>query len=555
MHAAEEYARKVLNREIPAGKLVRRACKRHLRDLKRSEQEDYPYYFDDDAANKVINFCQFMFHVKGDMRGQPFEPMQWQKFILGSIFGWKQKKDRLRRFRYAYVEVPRKNGKSFLASVIALYMLIADGEGGAEVYAAATKKEQAKIVWETSRDIVKGSPALSKHVSEKYFSLIFSRMDAKYLPLASDSKTLDGLNPSCSILDEIHEWKDRTLWDVLEDAYGARSQPLQFAITTAGYNKNGICYEQRTHAVNMLEGGDDYVDDTLFAYIATVDDPEKWDDPKEWAKANPCLGVAKSIAYMEDQVNKAKLMPAKENTVKNKQLNIWTDGQTKWLNMAKWDKCAGEIDREALRGRKCFLGLDLSSKIDITAAVLVFPPNDVYSEYTIVPFFWIPEENMRERSRRDRVPYEAWHKAGLIEATEGDIIDLDHIYNRLKEIAEDFEIQEIGFDPWKAIEIATKLAADGFDMVQMRQGHATLGAPTSELEVKVINGNVRHGGHPVLRWMATNTIVLKDSNDNIRPDKSKSAEKIDGIVALIMGLGRSMVSTKAEVAEPRIHVF
>lgn len=563
--AALEYCAKVASGEIRASKKIKQACLRHLLDLERQEDEEFPYYFDLDAGERVVRFARKLCHWEGDLAGRPFEPLLWQQFLLIVLFGWKRKSDHKRRFRYAYVEVPRKNGKSFLASVVGLYMLIADHEEGAQVYAVATKRDQAKIVWDAACKIASKSGI--RQTSLHWLSLRMKSTNSRFDPLASDSENLDGLNPHCAICDELHEWPDRGLWDVIEDSFGARSQPLMFVITTAGYNKHGICYQQRTHGVSILEGSASrkYCDDTYFVYIADMDESIRikkdgtsetyydWQNEDRWYEANPCLGAAKKLDYMRDQCNKASLMPGKENAFLNKQLDVWTEVQKRWLDMSRWDACGGEIDRALLHRCKCYVGIDLSSTTDITAVVLLFPPGP-YPEWTVLPFFFLPEDNLRRAAKRDRVPYLDWRKQGLLLTTPGDVIDLEFIREFVIKLGAEFQIVEIGFDPWKAVEIATKLEGEGFVMVQMRQGHATLGPPTSDLEKKVLKKEIRHGGHPILRWMATNTAVIRDSNDNIRPDKGgegegktkKQRNRIDGIVALVMALGRGLFGKPAK---------
>lgn len=541
--AVTKYAIDVVEERIDACKKIQKACRRHLADLKRVGTASFPFYFDLGAAKRPVEFARHLKHWEGEWAGKFFDPMPWQQFILGCTFGWRRTDTHRRRFRYAYIEIPRKNGKSFLASVIALYMLIADGEEGAQIYALATKREQAKIVWGAAIEIAKRSGLMGKYVSEHWLSLRMKTTASRFEPLASDSEKLDGLNPHCAICDELHEWSDRKLWDVIEDAFGARSQPLMFVITTAGYNRHGICYQQRSHGESILDSWDTrtYCDDTYFVFIADVDeeDRNKWDQERVWRRANPCLGVAKSLEYMRDQCNKAKQMPSKENTFLNKQLNIWTEAEKRWLDMTRWDECAGPISLVTLAKRACYTGLDLSSTTDLTASVDVFPPGP-YPEWTWVPYFYLPEANLNERERRDKVPYKMWAKNGLITLTPGDVIDLEFVKRDQMARKEKYNIKQMGYDPWKAVEIATWLQQQGLEMVQMRQGHATLGAPTTFLETIVLKKQLRHGGHPVLRWMAQNTSVIRDSNDNIRPDKAPGElyrSRIDGIVAGIMATG------------------
>lgn len=561
---AYEYCRQVLTKKRPACRKIKLACRRHLCDLERSENDsEFGYYYDPEAADRVIRFAKLLKHWEGELSGEFFKPEPWQVFLLSAIFGWKQRTDNLRRFRYAYIEVPRKNGKSFLASVVALYMLVADKEDGAQVYAAATKRDQAKIVWGAAEKIAKKSGI--KQITSHWLKLEVKQTDSRFEPLASDSETLDGLNPHCVVCDELHEWTDRTLWDVIEDAFGSRSQPLMFVITTAGHNKHGICFIQRLHATAILDAHDTqtYSDDTYFVFIADMDESYRkkpdgttetyydWKNETRWYESNPCLGAAKKLAYMRDQCHKASLMGSKLNTFLNKQLDIWTTVEKRWLDMDCWDACNKPVERVKLARQVCYSGLDLSSIQDLTANVLLFPPGPIYPEFTILPFFYLPEENLLEREKADKVPYRQWVDAGYIKLTPGNLIDLAFIKEDMLRFKKEFNIKEVGFDPWKAVEIATQLEQEGLKMIQMRQGHATLGPPSADLEHKVLKKMIRHGDNPVLRWMASNTSVIRDENDNIRPDKgggedgkgrAKKRNRIDGIVATVMALGLAIQS-------------
>jgi len=536
-----KYAKSVLAGRSPACKYVRQACQRHMNDRKRKD-----VYFDIDQVEYVFKFMSLCKHIEGDLGGQPIELHPPQQFIIGSIFGWKWKESGLRKYQHAYIEVPRKNGKSTLLAPVALYMLAGDLEEGSQVYCAATKEKQAKIVWGLASKMVKKSKTLSKHCVTHWNCVHHPATNSRLEPLGADSDTQDGWNPHAIICDELHKWKGREYWDVLEDAFGARSQPLMLVITTAGYDKLGICYEQRQHCVNVLDPKSEIDDDRYFSYIATIDEEDMknddWEfDPKNWIKANPLLGVSKYMHQMENFAAKAKAMPGKLNTFINKQMNVWTDGQTQWLDMKKWDACGGDIDLERLKGEQCYAGMDLSSKTDITALVLLFPPGP-YEEWTVLPFFYVPGDNVREASKRDKVPYDKWIGDGLIETTDGDWIDLSYIKRDYLELAKIYEILECGYDPWKATEIATHLENEGGTMVSMTQGHKTLFPGTSAIEDKIVKKDLRHGGNPVLRWMAKNTTTRPDVNDNYIPDKKNSYSRIDGISALINAMGRAIVA-------------
>ena len=550
-----EYAEAITAGKILAGGKVIRTCERHLADLKRAEEESFPFYFDTAAADRVLKFAGLCYHYKGPLAGKPFEPDLFQAFILGSIMGWKRKATGLRRFRIAYVEMGRKNAKTFLAAVLALYLLALDGESGAEIYSAATKMKQAKIVWDMAEKIARRSPALKNKFRTRYSKLEFERTDSFFEPLPADSDKLDGLNPHVGIADEFHAWPHRALWDQLEDGMGSRDQPLIFAITTAGHDKDGICYQVRTHCCNVLEL-EGYEDEETFVFIAApdqedIDSPDGWKKRETWAKANPALGTAKNLDFMKAQIDRAIQMPSKENTVKTKQLNIWTSGEIKWLDMARFEDCGRtKISYpdawESMIGRECFTGLDLSAKVDFTAAAHLFPPSEKDEKWVILLRLWVPEATAELRERRDRIPLKKWVSEGFVQLTDGEVVDYDQVEADLKSDGDLFRIKEIGFDPWNAGATATHLEVDGFNMVQMRQGFATMAHPTKEFEVMVMRREFEHFGNPALRWMAKNAQVVRDSNDNLRPGKNRSADRIDGIVASIMALGRALVSADAE---------
>lgn len=538
MNPVTAYAKAVTSGEIIACKWVRLACERHLRDL-----DDDRFFFDEAEAQRWIDFFpQNLRHYKGECAGQPFHLEPWEEFIIGCIFGWKLADTGKRRFRYAYIEVPRKNGKTTLVAGIGVGGLL--DEPGAEVYTVATKEDQAKLAWRDGVTFIKNSPHLSKALRTRIKAIHFDPGHAIWRPLGSDSETQDGLNPSIAIMDELHAWKSRDLFDVIDDAMGARAQPLIPIITTAGYNKNGICYEQRQHVESILETTID--DESYFGIIFTVDDPDNWDCETEWQKANPNLGISKTWEFMRDQAARAKQMPSKLNAFLNKQLNIWTEAEVSWLPMDQWDACAGDAEMSG----PCFAGLDLASVSDIAAFVRYWPETGL-----VFPTFWIPEEGARKREKESRVPYPEWIRQGLIRATEGNVTDYDVIRRDILEIAEEYPIQEIPFDRWNSSQLVTQLQGDGLEMVSFGQGFASMSAPSKELEKLVAGGKLRHRGNPVLRWMAGNVVATNDPSDNIKPDKKKSREKIDGIVALIMAIGRAQVHVEEPKTKPFIQVL
>ena len=493
-------------------------------------------WFDEAEADRVVEFLSMLYHHKGEWAGQRFELADWQRNdIIRPLFGWKRA-DGTRRFRYAYIEVPRKNGKSTLAAGLGLYLSVADGEYGAEVYSAATKKDQARIVWGDAEKMAKGSPYLKQFCRTFRNNINVPRTGSKFEPLGADSNTLDGLNPHGVIMDELHAHRDRRVWDVMTTAMGARRQPMTVSITTAGvYRPESIGWEQHQHAVQVLEGA--LEDDGFFAYIASAEPDDDWTDPKTWAKANPNLGISLKEDYLAEQCERAKRSPSFLNTFLRLHLNIWTSQMTRWLDMEDWNACGSESDPGALDGLACYGGLDLASTTDVAAFALVFP--DVDGTYDVLARFWVPEDRIVERSNRDRVPYDAWARDGWITSTEGNVIDYDVIRADIKALAKRYNIVELGFDRWGAAQITTQLDSDGLVVVPVGQGFASMSAPSKELETLVMGRKLAHGGNPVLRWMASNVATEQDAAGNIKPSKSKSTERVDGIVALVMALDRA----------------
>lgn len=533
------YAAGVMSGEIVACKWVRLAVERHLNDLENAAERGL--YFDENAAWHIIDFFQFTRHLKGEWAGHPIELESWQQFFLWVAFGW-MRADGTRRFRFAYLEIARKNGKTTKAAGVGLYLAFADGEMGAEVYACATKKDQAKICHGAAANMVKMSPDLAEFLTVLNNNINDPHTLSKFEPLGRDSDSTDGLNPSGAVMDELHAWKTRDLWDVIETGTGSRTQPMIMAITTAGYNRHSICWEKHEYLCKILSGI--IADDSFFGMIYTLDDGDNFEDEKNWVKANPNLGVSVKLDDLREAVKRAKESPAAMNSVLRLRLNVWTQAETRWLNIDKWRQCGGAIEPSSLRGRICYGGLDLSSSIDISAWVLVFPPVEEGEPYIAQCRFFIPEDNMRLRTRRDRVPYEAWCANGLITATPGNVIDYAWIIDQVQKDAEEYDLQEIAFDRWGATLIYQQLTDLGMQVVEFGQGFASMSPPAKELEKLVLSKMLRHGGNPVLTWMADNVVVVMDPAGNIKPAKDRSLEKIDGIVALIMALDRALHGEK-----------
>lgn len=551
LHPVDAYAEDVVNGKIPAGELIRLACERHLRDLKTGKTRGIS--FDYDAADHALEFFRFLRHSKGEWSGYTFQLEPWQQFIVGSIFGW-MRADGTRRYRTAFIEVPRKNGKSTIAAGVGLYLFVADGEPGAEVYSAATKRDQAKIVWDEAMNMVKRSPVLAKRI--KVFTgkanMNIPETRAKFEPLGADADTLDGLNVHGVIIDELHAHKTRAVWDVLETATGARRQPLIFAITTAGTDQNSICYELHEYASGILKGT--LQDDTFFAYIASIDEGDDWTDPKAWAKANPNLGVSVKLNDLERKCEKAKKMPSAQNAFLRLHLNVWTQQVDRWIDLNLWDKNAGIVDEEKLKGRICYGGLDLSSVSDITAWVMVFPHEDDPETVDVLCRFWVPEARLHDDQNKYRDQYRAWVKQGFLKVTPGDAIDYSFIKAQILKDAQTFRLIDLNIDRlFQAHQLANELTEEGLTVVGMGQGFMSMAAPMQEFERRLLTRKIRHGGNPVLRWMADNVAVKQDAAGNLKPDKANSQGKIDGIVALIMALDRAMrhENSKESVYETR----
>ncbi len=488
----------------------------------------------------AVAFFSVLRHWKGEWAGQPVVLEPWQQWIVWSLFGWKRVVDGTRRFRTAYIEVPRKNGKTLLGAGIGLYLAFVDGEAGAEVYSAATKRDQARISHADATQMVARSPQLRKVVRTVKDNLNMPSTGSKFEPLGADADTMDGLNLHGAIADEVHAWKGRALWDVLETATGARRQPLMVAITTAGFDRQSLCRQLHDYAEKVNSGLVE--DDSFFGAVYGLDEGDDWADEAVWRKVNPNLGVSKKLETMRQDAARAREMPAALNSFLRLHLDVWTQAATRWIAPERWAACGFPVDEEALRGRRCYGGLDLSTVYDVSALALVFPPVRDGERYEVVMRFWIPEENMVERVRRDRVPYDAWVRAGVVVATAGNVIDYDWILAEVGALREKFDIGEIAFDRWGATLISQQLMEMGGPewVVEFGQGFASMSAPTKELGKLIASAGLAHGNNPALGWMADNVVVTEDPAGNLKPDKGKSTEKIDGIVALIMALDRAL---------------
>ena len=560
---ATAYARAVVAGEIVAGLFVRLACARHLRDLERQGTPEFPYVFDLDREEHFFAFAELVCLTED----VPFVPQSFQEFIGGSIFGWVHMRTRFRRFRTAFIEMGKGNGKTPFAAVVGLYGLSADEEPAPEVYCAAVTRDQANIMFRDAKNIAEASPELE----EAGLNILEHNIacgDGFMRTVSSEGKSLDGKRPHISLLDEIHEHPSNVVVQKQRAGMKARNQPLAFEITNSGFDRNSICWEHHELSRQIVEGLIE--DETWFAYVCTLDicaacrskgksqlngdceDCDDWHDPAVWVKANPGLGTILPELYLQEQVKEADAILSSRNLIVRLNFCIWTESATRWLSVDDWNACEDQsLTLEAMRGRQCFAAFDLSSTTDITALGLLFPGetettagegDEAAETYDFIPFFFVPAENVAGRAERDKVPYPQWRDDGHLTATEGNIVDQEAIRQQLKDVVEDFgiEIVEVGHDRWGATKLVTELMDDGFEMVGVEQGYASMSGPSKELERVIVGRRLRHDGNPVMRWMVGNVVIETDPAGNIKPSKSKSTERIDGVPTLVMALGRAM---------------
>lgn len=541
MDSVTAYAKKVVSGKIIAGESVILACKRHLRDLKRSKRKDYPYYFDANAAEYCFQFAElYCRHSKGEWAGQALVLEEWQRFCVGNIFGWKRKDNDLRKYQYFYIQVARKNGKSTLMAFIGLYVFVCDGEAGAEIYSAATKKDQAKIIFEEAKNMVNASPELRKLLNVYRNNLSFDNMHSKFEPLSADSDTLDGLNVHLGLIDELHAHKNSGVYDVLDSAKGARTQPIIGAGTTAGKNPHCFCKERYDFYKNILKGTVENED--IFIYIAELDDGDDWTDETVWIKANPNLGVSVNLKDMRNMCETAKNLVSAQNEFKCKKLNMWVSSTASWANMQSWKDYPKTITKDSLLKKRCYAGCDLAMRNDLASVTLEFPLDDGY--YAALSQSFMPEDRIYENSRRDNIDYQAWIDAGYITPTPGSVVDFDYIEEYIRQQAKLYDMVEICVDPWNATQFMSHLIDEGFTVVETRMGYKTLSEPTKDLEGIILNHKIIHYDNPLLTWAVGNVVVQTDENMNVRPVKSKSSNKIDPAMALIIAHTRAYVDAE-----------
>ncbi len=549
---AGRYAEAVVAGEIPSCRWVRFACQRQLSNLARFKGKASPYRFNPKlrdregrAFHPADNLCAFIErlpHVKGPLAGEPIKLEPWQVFILTTVFGW-VKPDGKRRFRRSYIEVPRGNAKSTLSSAVALYMLAADGEGGAEVYSLATTRDQARIVFGDAQTMARRSKGFRSRfgVAVGAHNMHVLASGSKFEALSAEGSTLDGLNIHFGCVDELHAHKTRTVYDVVETGTGKRDNSLLWVITTAGSNRAGICYELRTFVNRLLEGL--FEDDSQFGIIYGLDEADDWTSEDALIKANPNWGISVRPEVLLPLQAKAMQMPSAINNFKTKHLNEWVNADTAWMDMRAWDACADpSLSESDFLGEPCYVGLDLASKVDIAAKAKVFQRD---GKFYVFLTYYLPESAVDEGRNSQ---YSGWARRGLLTVTPGNVTDFDQIEAELVADASRFQIVEVPFDPFQATQLSAHMLAEGLPMVEMRPTVLNFSEPMKQLEALVLQRRLVHDGDPILAWMISNVVCHRDAKDNIYPRKEREEDKIDGVVALIMALGRQMVHDNAAQA-------
>ena len=536
---ARQYAADVLGGKIPACKWVKLAADRQLADLKIYAGSRSPYVFDENEANRVCKFIELLTHTKGELAGTRIHLEPWQVFILTTVFGWLRRADGGRRYRRAYVEVSRGNGKSTLCSGIGLYCLLADREGGAEVYSFATTRDQAKIVFGDAKVMAERNAALRQKFGLQVLAnaLYVPQTNSTFQAKSAEGSTLDGLNTHLAIIDELHAHKTRAVYDVVETSTGKRKNSLMFVITTAGFDTSGICYEVRTMVTKVLEKS--VVDETQFGIIYGLDEGDDWTTVEALEKANPNWGISVRPEIITSLMKKAIALPSAVNNFKTKHLNIWCSASSAWMDMQAWEAGEINVDRSDFEGQPCYIGLDVGAKNDVTAKVLLFP---VGKSFVVFADFYLPEAAV-EKSTNSQ--YRGWVEEGWITQSGGAMTDLARIEEDIRDDLSRFDVKGIAYDPWNALQLATNLGNDGAPMVEYRNTVQNFSDPMKSLEALVQDKRVNHDGNPVLRWMMGNVVAKLDAKDNIFPRKERYENKIDGVVALIMALGISNTSEEA----------
>ncbi len=550
MHPVTRYAADVIAGSIIAGKYVTLACKRHMGDLERQGTDEFPYVFDEEKANKVFRFAEkYCRHIEDGLtvkKGDPIILDDFLQFIIGSVFGWVHKDTGLRRFRKVYEQVARKNSKSTTLSVVGLFMFAADGEGGPQIYTAATQRDQAKIVYDAAEAMVKQSKKLKAKIKTRRNTMFHLTNGGKMLPLSRETKKMDGFNPSLGILDEYHAHPTSDMYDVLISGMGMRRQWLMFVITTAGFNLSGPCYAEYRYCKQVLEGV--FQNEEYFIYIAEMDADDDINDESNWIKCNPLLARTEDgIKYLRGELKIAQEMPEKRRGVLTKNFNIWVDQKENgFIPLNRWDECGASDENPMpdLTGKECFVGVDLAKKIDLTSVAFEFPLDD--GRYAVLSHSFIPEETLQAKTQTDNVSYALWVDKGWITTTPGSVTDYEFVEAYILKQAEQkgWKIREVCCDPYNSTQFAIGLQDKGYEVVEIRQGYQTLSGPTKDFRDMVYSRRIIHDRNPVLRWALSNAVVRQDHNENIMLDKDKSTERIDPAAAVIDSHARAMIHTE-----------
>lgn len=547
-HPTHAYARAVADGRVPAGRWVRLACERHLNDLKHGHERGL--WFDDAAADLAFRFFGLLRLSKGKWGGQPFRLQPWQEFLVGSLFGWK-KADGTRRFREGHLEVARKNGKTETAAAVALKLLLADGEAGSEVYCLATKRDQARLTFDVAKKMA-GGPEIKAHLRRLKASILHESSGSKIEPLGADADSLDGLNVHGAIKDELHAWRTRDLWDVIDTATGARHQPMGLATTTAGYNRRSIWWERRELGLKLLEGVKGFDNDEFFPLVYCPDDGDDVEDPAVWAKGNPNLGVTIQADELGRRLAEAKRTPGQMLAFLRLRLDKPTETATRWLNMERWKACRDPVDEDRLAGRPCYAGLDLSQTTDLTAWALWFPPIEGDPKWRLLVRHWLPNDDMPGRCARDKVPYDKWADGVSLTLCEGTWVDYGLVRKRIKDDANKFRLMGLAYDNRFAPSLVQTLMQDGFECVPWNQGVPGMNTATKEFRRMALSLEIAHQACPLLDWEAENTAVKVTSEGYEKPAKDASSGRIDGIAAAVTGLGLAIHKNGAGPVEAGI---
>lgn len=545
-----EYAQAVASNKIIAGPHVRDTCRRHLKDLIKAPKRGF--FFDNEKANWVIQYFQDVLLLNGgEYEGVPFDPLLWQKFIIGSLFGWVNK-DGYRRFRMAYIETSKGSGKSPLAAGIGTYALTSDGESRAEIYAAATKKDQAMILFRDAVAMVDLSPELSARLTksgrgEQTWNLAYRDTGSFFRPIASDDAQ-SGPRPHIALLDEIHEHKSDIMVEMMRAGTKGRRQALIFMITNSGYDKNTVAWQYHDYATKVAAG--QIHDDSFFSYVCALDEgDDPFKDEACWPKTNPSLGVTIQYQYLREQVTQARGMPSKESIVRRLNFSQWVGAESPWISAELWNECQDDYTLESLKGRTCYGGLDLSSTQDLTALVLIFEPTTDDPYYRLWPFFWLPDDDLHQKAQRDGVDYVTWLRNGHIDTTPGSAINKRFVLRKMMEACSRFDVKLIAVDRWRIEDIEDIMEDEGIEipMVSHGQGFKDMGLAVDDFEGLLLAKTIRHPGNPCLTWNASNAVIVSDDAGLRKPSKKRSTGRIDGIVATIMAARRALLGEEEQI--------